>query len=156
AGEVEDVEGGRDGGLVAVGVGVARGELVEEAGEVEGVESGGSGGEVAVGVAGTAEAGEEDVVVAEVGAGEAARGGGGQIDPAGAVGGHATGVFTGRCAQLPEPEAVAGAVVAADEDVVQTGVRRRQAARGVAADEDAAGPVGRRGRGRILGGGAEL
>src|SRR5215831_678810 len=52
AGEVEDVEGGRGGGVVAVGVGVTGGEAVEEAGEVEDVEDGGCGAGVAVGVAG--------------------------------------------------------------------------------------------------------
>src|ERR1051326_8313142 len=48
AGEVQDVEHGRGGGSIAVGVGVAGGEAVEEAGEVQDVEGGRGGGAVAV------------------------------------------------------------------------------------------------------------
>src|ERR1051326_4970255 len=55
AGEIQDVQDGRCGGMVAVGVGVAGRELVEEAGEVEDVQDGGDCGGVAVGVAGGAQ-----------------------------------------------------------------------------------------------------
>src|SRR5438128_1914866 len=51
ADEVVDVEGGRTGGAVAVGVGVAGGEAGHEADEVVDVEDRGVGAEVAVGVA---------------------------------------------------------------------------------------------------------